>query len=156
MTEEEFLEIGCFKKEQLYSFIALLGFSTYEDFHQVLINDYNLRLNQIRTRLLGVDSHEFIQKMEKDCSDEEMEATISDICEKLYKSKRIVIFGALYPISIAIELQTDMITFGKPFIQFHNYDPITLTEDDVAIIISATGRYLQGFKKHKVEVHILN
>ena len=156
MTEEEFLEKGCFKKEQLYSFIALLGFSTYEDFHQVLVNDYNLRLNQIRTRLLGVDSHEFIQKMEKDCSDEEMEETISDICEKLYKSKRIVIFGALYPISIAIELQTDMITFGKPFIQFHNYDPITLTEDDVAIIISATGRYLEGFKKHKAEVHIEN
>ena len=154
MSEEEFLKKGCFKKEELYSFIALLGFKEYEEFKETLVNHHQTRLNQIRVRMIGVDSREFIEKMDKDCSDDEMQKIISDICQKLYRAKRIVVFGALYPISIAIELQTDMITFGKPFIQYHSYDPIVMDEHDVAIVISATGRYLEGFKKSKADVHI--
>ncbi len=156
MSEEKFLELGSFKKEELYAFIALLGFNQYEEFRETLVNHHQTRLNQIRVRMLGVDSRDFIEKMDKDCSDDEMETIISDICAKLYKAKRIVVFGALYPISIAIELQTDMITFGKLFIQYHSYDPIVMDEKDVAIVISATGRYLEGFKKSKEDVHIEN
>ena len=154
MSEEDFLKKGCFKKEELYAFIALLGFHEYEEFRETLVNHHQTRLNQIRVRMIGVDSREFIEKMDKDCSDDEMEKIISYICQKLYRAKRIVVFGALYPISIAIELQTDMITFGKPFIQYNNYDPIVMDEHDVAIVISATGRYLEGFKKSKADVHI--
>lgn len=156
MNEEDFLQKGCFKKEELQSFISLLGFQTYDDFKQVLTNDYLKRLNQIRVRLLGVNSHDLIQKIDTAYTNEEIEEIVSDICQKFYDAKRIVIFGALYPISIAIELQTDMITLGKPFIQYHNYDPIVLDEDDVAIIISATGRYLEGLKKTKANLHIEN
>lgn len=154
MSETEFLEKGCFRKEDLYSFISAIGFNDYEDFRETLMNNHQTRLNQIRVRMLGVDSHDLINEMDKSCSDEEMEKIISDICEKLYKSKRIIVFGALYPISIAIELQTDMITFGKPFIQYHSYDPIVMDKNDVAIVISATGRYLEGFKKSKENVCI--
>ena len=31
---------------------------------------------------------------------------------------------------------------------------IVMDEHDVAIVISATGRYLEGFKKSKADVHI--
>lgn len=154
MSENDFLEKGPFKKEELYSFIALLGFDTYEDFRQSLVNSHLTRCNQIRVRMLGANSDELIENMDKACTHDEMKKIVSEICEKLYKAKRIVIFGALYPISIAIELQTDMITFGKPFIQYHSYDPIVLDENDVAIVISATGRYINGFKKTKEHVHI--
>lgn len=156
MSEEDFLRKGCFKKEELYSFISLLGFYQYDDFKNTLINDYQLRTNQIRVKMLGINSEQLIENMEKDCTNDEMKKLISEICEKLYHAKRVVIFGALYPISIAVELQTDMITFGKPFIQYHSYDPIVMNSDDVAIIVSATGRYLEGFKKSKTDVHIEN
>jgi DNA-binding MurR/RpiR family transcriptional regulator len=154
MSEEEFLKKGNFKKEELYSFIALLGYNQYEEFRQVLVSNHETRCNQIRVRMIGASSDDLIHNMEKACSDEEMREQISNICEHLFKSKRIVVIGALYPISIAIELQTDMITFGKPFIQFHNYDPIVMNEDDVAIVISATGRALEGFKRAHKDVHI--
>jgi len=85
--------------------------------------------------------------MEKTMSDDEMMEIISEICEHFYHAKRIVLFGALYPLSIAVELQTDMITFGKPTIQYHSFDPIRLTKDDVAIIMSATGRSLDYYLK---------
>lgn len=156
MSEAEFLRKGSFKKEELYSFIALLGFDNYETFRERLVANHEERCNQIRVRMIGASSEQLIHNMEKSCSDEEMKKQISDICAKLFKAKRIVVFGALYPISIAIELQTDMITFGKPFIQYHSYDPIVMDENDVAIVISATGRYLEGFKKEKKDVHLEN
>lgn len=154
MSEEQFLKKGSFTKEELLSFISLLGFKTYEDFREKLVSNHEERCNQIRVRMIGASSDDLIRNMEKSCSDDEMRKQISDICAKLFKAKRIVVFGALYPISIAIELQTDMITFGKPFIQYHNYDPIVMDEHDVAIVISATGRYLEGFKQAKKEVHL--
>lgn len=154
MSEEQFLKQGSFKKEELYSFIALLGFQDYKNFQERLVANHEERCNQIRVRMIGASSDQLIHNMEKSCSDEEMKKLISDICAQLFKAKRIVIFGALYPISIAIELQTDMITFGKPFIQYHSYDPIVMNENDVAIVISATGRYLEGFKQAKKEVHL--
>ena len=40
------------------------------------MNHHQTRLNQIRVRMLGVDSRDFIEKMDKDCSDDEMETTI--------------------------------------------------------------------------------
>jgi len=154
MTEENFLKEGHFTKEELYNFIALLGFHQYEEFRETLITHHETRCNQIRVRMIGASSDELIQNMEKNCSDEEMKEEISDICRKLFKSKRIIIIGALYPISIAIELQTDMITFGKPFIKYHSYDPIVMDENDVVIVISATGRALEGFRESKKDVHI--
>lgn len=154
MTEEKFLKEGCFKKEELYSFIKLLGFDEYEEFRSTLVTHHETRCNQIRVRMIGANSEQLIHDMEKSCSDEEMKKEVSDICAKIFKAKRIVLFGALYPCSIAVELQTDMITFGKPFIQYHSYDPIVMDENDVAIVISATGRYLEGFKKSNSQVHI--
>lgn len=64
--------------------------------------------------------------------------------------------GALYPLSLSVELQTDMITFGKPFVQYHSYDPLTFTKDDVVIVVSATGRALRNMKKNMADAHIEN
>lgn len=156
MDEEEFLNKGAFKKEELYSFMKLLGFNDYISFKETLVLDHQKRANQIKVRMLGIQGNKLLNNMEKSCSDEEMMKMIEELCKKIYKANRIVIFGALYPLSISIELQTDMITFGKPFIQYHDYDPLTLNENDVAIVISATGRYLEGFRKTKEEVKIDN
>ena len=62
MSEEKFLELGSFKKEELYAFIALLGFNQYEEFRETLVNHHQTRLNQIRVRMLGVDSRDFLKK----------------------------------------------------------------------------------------------
>ena len=41
---------------------------------------------------------------------------------KIHDSKRVILVGALYPMSIAVEFQTDMISFGKTVLQYHTYD----------------------------------
>ena len=84
-----------------------------------------------------------------------MNAYISTICEAIFKAKRVILIGALYPLSIAVELQTDLITFGKPVIQYHSFDKdVVLDENDVTIFISATGRSMNYFVDIKKELRV--
>lgn len=154
MDEATFLEQGPFKRLELQQFMGAFGFDDYEEFKLKLYNDYQIRLNQIRVRLIDVKPIQFLRKLDMTINEDEMAALVSDICAAFYHAKRIFIFGALYPISLAIELQTDMITFGKPFYQFHHYNPIELTEDDVAIIVSGTGRAYNHMKQYMVDLHV--
>lgn len=72
-----------------------------------------------------------------------------------FKAKRVILVGALYPMSIAVEFQTDLVTFGKPVIQYHNFDKdIDLDENDVTIFISATGRSMNSFVQIKRELGV--
>ena len=154
LDEEAFLKESGFSRDDLYGFISLLGYNQYDEFNNALYNNHVTRLNQIRVRLLDISSDDLIENMDKDCSNEEMKAQVSSICEKIFKAKRVILIGALYPTSIAVELQTDLITFGKQCIQYHNYDPMVLNKDDVVLFISATGRALRGFKRAKSDMHI--
>lgn len=62
---------------------------------------------------------------------------LDHICHDISTSKRVVIIGALYPISIAVEFQTDLITFGKPVFQYHSFDTqLDLNKDDYVIFVS--------------------
>lgn len=143
------------KKVDILSFCKLLGFDSYEIFQQYLTQTHVMRLDQIRARMIDINSNILIQAMEKEVSEEVMTRKLSSICDLLFKARRIVIFGAQYPLSISVEFQTDMISFGKPCIHHHSYDPMPLTKDDVAIVISGTGRYIQDFNKNKENVQLL-
>ena len=100
----------------------MLGFNDYESFKAKLVRDHMIRLDQIRARMLGVSSEKLINEMEKSCTNETMKEYISIICEAIFKAKRVILVGALFPMSIAVEFQTDLVTFGKPVIQYHNFD----------------------------------
>ena len=84
-----------------------------------------------------------------------MSEYISTICEAIFKAKRVVLIGALYPMSIAVEFQTDLVSFGKPVIQYHNFDKdIQLDENDVTIFVSATGRSMNSYVEIKKELRV--
>lgn len=156
-TFEDVIEKSGLTREEILSFIALLGHNTYESFKKELVRDTYTRLEQIRARMLDVNSDDLIANMDKNMSDDEMRKYISDICEAIDKADRIVIFGALYPLCISVEFQTDLITFGKKVIQYHSYDrSIELTDKDVAIFISATGRAMRSFLRTRDYVKLEN
>lgn len=154
-TFDDVIEKSGLTEEEILSFIALLGFSTFEDFAKTLVRDHYVRLDQIRARMLDVNSDAIIAGMEKSGSDDEMREYVSTICEAIDKANRIVIIGALYPLCLSVEFQTDLITFGKTIIQYHSFDKsIALTDKDVVIFISATGRSMNSFIKIKQEVGV--
>ena len=156
MSKEEFLKAGPFKEVELNSFMGAFGFEDYEEFQLKLYNDYQTRLNQIRVRLFDITPQKFLKKMDMTIEEKKLQDLVSEVCKKFYESKRIVIMGALYPLSLSVELKTDMITFVKPFVQYHSYDPLTFTKDDVVIVVSATGRALRNMKKNMADAHIEN
>ena len=155
MTFDEVSQESKISKEDILSFCALLGFDDYDSFKAKLIRDHMIRLDQIRARMLGISSEKLIAEMEKSCSNETMKEYISIICEAVFKAKHVVLVGALYPMSIAVELQTDLVTFGKPVIQYHDFDKgIKLDKGDVTIFVSATGRSMNTFMQIKKEMGV--
>lgn len=155
MTKERLLAETGIDEQNMKELIGrLLCDADWEAFHRLFVQHHLLRLDQIQGRMLGLKAQDLIRKMEKDISDEEMLKLVSLICEQMDQHKRIFLVGALYPMSIAVEFQTDLITFGKHVIQFHNFDPtMHFKEDDLIIFISATGRAMQGFLKSRSDLH---
>ena len=145
-TLEEVIEKSNIKEESILSFIGKLGFKNYDEFYERVCNHQMARLDQIRARMIGLSSEDFVRDMEKDVTDEEMLIHVSRICEEIDQADRVIIVGALYPMSIGVEFQTDLITFGKPVIQFKAFDKtMTFKKGDLIIFISATGRAMRGF-----------
>ena len=151
MTKERLLSETGIDEKNLDDFVRRLGCDfDWDNFHRTFVQHHLTRLDQIRGRMVGLRAEDLVKNMKKDLSDEDMLNYVSVICEEIDFHKRTVIVGALYPMSIAVEFQTDLITFGKNVVQFHNYDPtMRFTEDDLLIFISATGRAMKGFLRER-------
>lgn len=152
---ERLMREGQFSEEEILDFCVHLGFHTYEDFQEQLLADYMLRISQIRARMLGTSAEQMLDQLDISYSRDELVQTLETICEYMFKHRRVVIIGALYPMSIAVDFQTDFITFGKEVIEFHHFDKeFRFQEDDLVMFISATGRTLDAYIKENKDLNI--
>lgn len=156
VTQQEIIEHLHIDSKHISAFCSLFGFfDGFDEFKQSLLQSNLTRVDQIRARMLGVSSEQIIDSMDKTMTNEEILSYVCTICKAIYKAKRVVLIGAMYPMSIAVEFQTDLITFGKPVIQYHNFDKeIQLDKEDVTIFISATGRSMNDFIRIKQELRV--
>lgn len=154
-TLKKVMQEGNFTEEEVLDFCKHLGFDTYESFQDQLLSDYMLRVSQIRARMLGTSADHMLDQLDIAYSRDELVKTLETICEYMFKNKRVIIIGALYPMSIAVDFQTDFITFGKEVIEFHHFDKdFRFQKDDLVIFISATGRTLDAYVKENKELNI--
>ena len=59
--------------------------------------------------------------------------------------------------SIAVEFQTDLISFGKTVLQYHTYDKdMIFNENDYVIFTSSSGRSLEGFMYTRTNLSLQN
>ena len=63
--------------------------------------------------MLNTDINDFLEHVNTDYSKEEFIQWIDELCELIFNKQRIVILGALYPSSVAVDFQTDLISLGK-------------------------------------------
>ena len=139
MTLEEVVEKSKISKEAILNFLSHLGFDDYASFQDKLYADVILRQDQIRSRMLGLKMDDLFKQVHLCDDKEKFIEDLDHICHDISTSKRVVIIGALYPISIAVEFQTDLITFGKPVFQYHSFDTqLDLNKDDYVIFVSDT------------------
>lgn len=147
-SKEKLKEEGHFTEEEVMDFIQHFGYHDYESFRERLLSDHQLRLDQIRARLLNLDINQWIDHLEMPGTKEEFLQLINDICDLMFEKKRIIIVGAFYPSSVAVDFQTDMITFGKEVVEYHHFDKdFKFTDDDIILFITATGRTMESFVK---------
>ena len=154
-TLQRVMNDGDFSEDEVLDFCSHLGFDTYEDFQQQLNSDYMLRVSQIRARMLGISSDQLLQQLDPSYEKEELVKELELISQLIFKKKRVILIGALYPMSIAVEFQTDFITFGKEVLQYHHFiDDFEFTENDIVIFMSATGRTMNAFLKENESQNI--
>ena len=152
---EQLMKEGQFSEAEVLDFCVHLGFHTYEDFQEQLLADYMLRISQIRARMLGTSAEQMLEQLDISYSRDELVQTLETICEYIFKHRRVIIIGALYPMSIAVDFQTDFITFGKEVIEFHHFDKdFRFQEEDLVMFISATGRTLDAYIKENKDLNI--
>lgn len=138
-------------KEEVIDFCNHFGIYSYDAFKERLLTDHQDRLEQIHARMLNVDIQSILDHLNTACSKEELNQLIDSLCDLIFKKKRIIIVGALYPISVAVDFQTDLISLGKEVIVYHQFDKeFTFSDDDIVLFITATGRMMeQNVKKLK-------
>ena len=149
------VELSKVSQQSILEFLALLGFSSFEQFQKKLYQDEMMRMDQIRARMLGLNLNEFLERIKLTDNNEAFLEEIKAIITDIHECKRVILIGALYPMSISVELQTDLITFGKEVIQYHSFDHNLVFESgDYVIFISATGRALKGFMQDKPQLSL--
>lgn len=152
MSEESGLSV-----DEILAFINLFGLHTFEEFLYRVDIDYELRLSQIGLRMVDTTERDFLSNITTDCEADEFLEKIRSECEQMFKAKRIVIFGSHYPSAVAVDFQTDMITFGKEVIDYHRFvNDFKFREDDFTLVISATGRTLEDLDQNMIDQGICN
>ena len=76
---------------------------------------------------------------------ENLKKEINALVEIINQSSRIYLFGAVYPLSLAVDFQINMISIGKTvYSDFQSESDYLepMNEDDLAIILTASGRYV--------------
>lgn len=143
---EKVLEEGHFQESEVIDFCQHLGFDSFDSFQQKLMMDHQLRSDQIQSRMLNVDVNDFVDHIQTSLSHDEFLKLIDELCELIFRKKRIVIIGALYPTSVSVDFQTDLITLGKEVVEYHQFDTdFEFSDDDIVILISATGRTMKSY-----------
>lgn len=141
-------EEGHFTDCEVNDFCKHLGFNNYEDFNQKLLFDQQLRSEQIQSRMLNIDDNHFIDYIQSSMDKSDFLQLIDELTDLIFDNQRIIIIGALYPSSVTVDFQTDMITLGKEVVEYHQFDKdFTFNENDIVILISATGRIMQSYMK---------
>lgn len=157
MSFDEVAKKSGISKNTILSFLKYLGFYDYESFLERYKSHKKIRLEQIEERMLNLKLETYVERIKVSNDNQDFLNRIDKVCQKIHDCKRVILVGALYPMSIAVELQTDLITFDKPVLQFHSYDKdMIFGEDDYVIFISATGRAMESFMYQKEKLSLEN
>ena len=126
--------------ESILNFLKYLGFDNYLSFIEIYQRHKQVRFEQIQERMKNIHVSLYVERIKVSNDNEAFLKKIEEVCTKIHDSKRVILVGALYPMSIAVEFQTDMI----------------FNENDYVIFISSSGRSLEGFMYTRTNLSLQN
>ena len=126
-------------------FCEYFGFHSWNNFQSFLVKTKKVKEQQIESRFSNIDIESiydhlcYIAKNDSLEFKNNLKKEINALVEIINQSSRIYLFGAVYPLSLAVDFQINMISIGKTV--YSDYlEP--MNEDDLAIILTASGRYV--------------
>lgn len=155
ITLKQVCEECYISRASVIRFCELFGFSSWVSFHQFLTRMKRVKDNQMKNRLSKLELEDLYQQIKyitNSTADfiKSIKRDVQIVVKAIHDSKRIYLFGAVYPLSIATSFQTDMTATGKVVysdLQRDHYLVELMKEGDLAIIITVTGRYITEGKK---------
>lgn len=152
---ERFIEEGHFTEEEVIDFCKHLGFNDFDIFKEKLQLDQQLRIEQIQERMVTARMSKFADLLNVKSTKEEFYELIDELCDLIFHQGRIIIVGAFFPSSLAVDFQTDMISLGKEVIEYHHFDTeFQFREDDIVLFITSTGRTMEYNAKKMVKQNL--
>lgn len=141
----------CFvSRTSILRFCELFGFHCWQDFYNELMKSRNIKRNQLESHYNLEFQSNYYNQFIQIYHDSSIRHTIEKISQIVKESHRIYLFGAIYPLSLSFEFQTNMISIGKKvYVDYRSLDDIKydFNENDLAIIMSASGRYMRECTK---------
>lgn len=143
-------------RASIIRFCELFGYSSWTSFHQLLTRMKRVKENQMKERLSQLNLEDLYQQIQlltnrtDDGFRESIKRDIQMVVKAIHDSKKIYMFGAIYPLSIATSFQTDMTAIGKVVYSDFQRDEsqvCLMKEGDLAILLTVSGRYLTEGKK---------
>ncbi|MFV0396222.1 MAG: MurR/RpiR family transcriptional regulator [Coprobacillaceae bacterium] len=137
-------------------FCELFNFSSWSAFHQFLTGTKKIKTFQAidRFKTINIDNlYRMIYTVADNYTDEfkkEVKSYVNLMVDLLFKHDKVYLFGAIYPLSLATAFQVDMIGLGKlVYSNFQNEGTTIepMQENDLALILTASGRYISEYKQ---------
>ncbi|MCD8029007.1 MAG: MurR/RpiR family transcriptional regulator [Erysipelotrichaceae bacterium] len=155
LSLNDFMSKGHFSEAEVLDFCGHLGYGSFDTFKEQLLMDQQLRLDQIQSRMIMADWNKYLDDLQIKSTKPEFMKMIDELCDLIFENDRIIIEGGLFPTGLAVDFQTDMISFGKEVIDYHHFDNnFKFKEDDIVLFITATGRMMEYDAKDMVKQNL--
>lgn len=142
-------------RASIIRFCDLFGFPSWKSFHQFLLRTKKIKESQMEDRFHKLDIEKlyltlgYISSNTDERYIKKLKEDVQMVVDALKQGTKIYMFGAIYPLSIATAFQIDMIASGKVVysdFQSEDNEIEAMNADDLAIILTSTGRYISECK----------
>lgn len=145
--------LGCYiTTNRLRSFCQYLGFHKYSVLRNALLQRIDARREQLLHHVSGTDVNRILECIAyvagKDFDQNAFLASIQKLNDMIYESPQVIMIGAVFPESLSLHYQEDMIIMGKPVYSLpvaHDFVVPGVEEDTLFITLSLTGRVMEYF-----------
>lgn len=152
MTSKELSDKCYITTNRLRSFCQYLGFHKYNDLRNALLQRVDVRREQFLHHVSETEEKKILETIAfvsgKDFDKNAFLSSIQELNDLIKQSPQVIITGAVFPESLSLHYQEDMVIMGKTVYSLpiaHDFVVPGVDEDTLFINISLTGRIMEYF-----------
>lgn len=152
MTSKELAERCYVTTNRLRSFCQYIGFHKFNDLRNSLLQRIDVRKEQLLHHVSETDEKKILDTIAfvagKDFDQNAFLSSLQELNDLIYQSPQVIVTGTVFPESLSLHYQEDMIVMGKTVYSLpiaHDFVVPGVDEDTLFVNISLTGRIMEYF-----------